>query len=41
MHICGIWINATDELIRRARVETTNVGDKHVDTKGEKGDGVG
>ena len=41
MHICGIWISATDEPIRRARVETANVGDRHVGAKGEKGDGVG
>ena len=41
MHVCGIWISATDEPIHRARVETANVGHKHVGAKGEKGDGVG
>ena len=41
MHICGIQISATDEPICRVRVETANVEDKHMDTKGEKGDGWG
>ena len=33
-HICGIQKNGADEPVCKAEIETTDVGNKHMDTKG-------
>ena len=39
MHICGIQKNGKDELVCKAEIETTDVENKRMDTKGGKAGG--